>query len=65
MKVIIHDLGEEITCLLKKTNEDLLVIHADQSVCSLPRLLQVLAEKRRLLRHEGFSTAHWSTYWKG
>ena len=29
MKVIIHDLGEEITCLLKKTNEDLVVIHAD------------------------------------
>ena len=34
MKVIIHDLGEEITCLLKKTNEDLVVIHADNQYAS-------------------------------
>ena len=47
MKVIIHDLGDEITNTLEKSSEDSVVLHANNQYASCQGLFQVLAEERR------------------
>ena len=39
MKVIIHDLSDEITYTLEKSHEDSVVIHANNQYASLPGVL--------------------------
>lgn len=64
MKVMIHDLDEGTAFTPGKSDMDSVIIHANnQSICSLPRLLSVLAEECWLLCHEGFFAAHWSAHW--
>ena len=62
MKVIIHDLGDEITYTLGKADEDSGVIHADNQYASCRDCFQCWLKNAGFCIMKGFSAAHWSAH---